>query len=178
MPSHPGSGFPCSESCLSLACCGNEDTWTDLLPYLRVTLPTLIDARAILRGLSKQRVDLIVRLAEPRAERRAVTDVWRVAAQALPEILCAVPARVQRRQRVQQLQHMRALCGARALGVIRSRCVQERPCCVSEGIRVGRAVCALRRYFGGGSGGCCRDGCCHGRERGRGSVVVGAGVIN
>jgi hypothetical protein len=78
----------------------NEDTQpicSLTTPILRPIPPTLINARAVKRGLSKQRVDLIVRLAEPRAKRRAVTHVWRAAAQALPEVLRAVPARVQRR---------------------------------------------------------------------------------
>ena len=69
-------------------------------PVLRPIPPTLVDARAVESRFPEQRVDLVVRLTEPRTERCAVTDVRRATPQALPEVLCAVSARVQRRQRM------------------------------------------------------------------------------
>ena len=69
-------------------------------PVLGPIPPTLVDARAVESRFPEQRVDLVVRLTEPRTERRAVTDVRRATPQALPEILCAVSARVKRRQRM------------------------------------------------------------------------------
>ena len=66
-------------------------------PVLGPISPTLIDACAIESRFPEQRVDLVVRLTEPRTERCAVTDVRRATPQALPEVLCAVSARVEGR---------------------------------------------------------------------------------
>jgi hypothetical protein len=66
-------------------------------PVLGPIPPALVHTRANERRLPEQRVHLVVRLTEPRTERRAITHVWRATPQALPEILRAVPARVERR---------------------------------------------------------------------------------
>ena len=96
----------------------SQQVYSVTAPVLGSIPPAFVDARAIESRLAEQRIDLIVRLAEPRPERGTVTHVRRAATQALSEVLRAVSARVQRRQRVQQLQHVRAVCGARSVGVV------------------------------------------------------------
>ena len=69
-------------------------------PVLGPIPPTFVDARTIEPRLPEQGVDLVVRLTEPCTESRAVTHVWRATPQALPKVLRAVSARVQRWQRM------------------------------------------------------------------------------
>ena len=118
-----------------------QQVYSVTAPVLGPIPPAFVDTRAIESRLAEQRIDLVVRLAEPRPERGAVAHVRRAAAQALSEVLRAVSARVQLRQRVQQLQHVRAVCGARLLGVVCSGRVQEGPGRATENLRVGWAMC-------------------------------------
>jgi hypothetical protein len=66
-------------------------------PVLGPIPPALVHARGIEHRLPEQRVHLVVHLTEPRTENHAVTHVWQATLQALPEILCAVPAQVELR---------------------------------------------------------------------------------
>lgn len=65
--------------------------------------PPLIHARTIKRWLPEQRVDLVVRRAKPRTEPRARAHVRRTTTHARAEVVRAVRARVELRERVQEL---------------------------------------------------------------------------
>ena len=105
-------------------------------------LPTLVDVGAIKHRLPEQHVDLVVRLTEPRSKHRAVTHIQQVELQGFPEVLCAVSAWLQCRQRVQQSQNVRVLCRARLLGVVGGSRAQEGPGRTSLGLQVRWAACA------------------------------------
>ena len=107
-------------------------------PVPRPILPPLVHARTVERGLSQHRVDLVVRLAEPRGERRARAHVRRAVAHAVAEVARAVRARVELREGVQELQHVRALRRRRGVGVVRRSGVQERPRRAAERLDVRR----------------------------------------
>lgn len=79
-----------------------------------------------------------MRLAKPRGERGARAHVGRAAAHAVAEVARAVRARVEPRERVEELQHVRALRRRGRVGVVRRRGVQERPRRAAERLDVRR----------------------------------------
>jgi len=108
-------------------------------PVLRPILPPLVHARTIERRLAENRVDLVVRLAKPRGERRARAHVGRAAAHAVAEVARAVRARVELRECVEELQHVRALRRRGCVGIVRRCGVQEGPRRAAERLDVRRA---------------------------------------
>ena len=86
-----------------------------------------------------------MRRTKPRRERGARTHVRRPPLHARAEVVRAVAARVELRQRMQELQHVRALCRRWCFWVVGGGRVQERPGCAAERLDVWWAACCCGR---------------------------------
>jgi hypothetical protein len=86
-----------------------------------------------------------MRRTKPRRERGARTHVRRPPLHARAEVVRAVAARVELRQRMQELQHVRALCRRWCFWVVGGGRVQEGPGCAAERLDVWWAACCCGR---------------------------------
>lgn len=103
-------------------------------PIARPILPPLVRLlnRTIKHLLAQPNIHLIMPLAQPPTQPHTRTNIRRVREHLVSEVRGAVCAGVEHREGAQEAEHVGALRGRRAVGVVCSGGVEEGPGCASE----------------------------------------------